>query len=325
MSENYTIRDRKMRRYFLEKTDSDLLSEQNYLDQIELYLNDKRILFPDFDNIFSRSESAMSWWFLPPQIKGSEIYHGENISVWRKDFQEIYRSAILLNVKSEISMETRKASRIFESFRRASNWLVSSTNLRMGVRVSRLESSDDPKDSKCSMRYYFNFFHDLRIEKYWRYWILQKRIINYYHTLFAPFLDKRVCNREVLRLSNRFPEYAHAIDWLAMFKKELYRDFYSFNGKHIEKFFDLQSSDLRNKVLEIKRDYTEITPTTYYQCRVCGVIQNEFYLVGYGMGKGIPRKICSSPACEKAWELLRKKLPPIPGDADERMILLSHL
>lgn len=48
-------------------------------------------------------------------------------------------------------------------------------------------------------------------------------------------------------------------------------------------------------------------------------------LLEKGASKGKSKKICSAPECEKAWDLLRKSLPPNPNDEKGGLILLSYL
>jgi hypothetical protein len=306
--------------YFKEiKYAPDWLKKQRFndeLSQIEFSLNDEIFLFPDFDNIFSRSESAREWWFLSPEFKGKALHQGEeDINDWWSSFQGNYSSSILSRV------EPRKFVELF--FRIESDRLVKALCFDLMTRPKRTDV--DYKDSLFSICYYYNFFHDLRIEKYWRSWLWQKMTVNYYHTLFAPVLNEKFDSRETLRLSNRFPEYTHAIDWLAMVRESLYG---RYEKEDIDRFFNMQSIDRNNQVQATKKFFNsiEFAPISFCQCRVCGLIFcHPLKIAGDGTGKGGSKKICSATSCKKAWDLLRKSLPQNPEDTEGEMILLSHL
>jgi hypothetical protein len=170
------------------------------LVQIELSLDDEIFLFPDFDNIFSRSKLVREWWFLPPENKGELIYQSdEDIDNWWDKAQSIYDSSILRKVNSERHMNW------FLGLHTTGNPLVNSLLLKLATRPDRTDS--DNEDSLFSICYYYNFFHDLNIEKYWRCWLLSKATINYYHTLFAPALNKKT----IIEKSSDYP-----IDFLNM-------------------------------------------------------------------------------------------------------------
>jgi hypothetical protein len=286
------------------------------LTQIEFSLNDETFLFPDCDNIFSRAESAKAWWFLVPEIKGCDIYQSdENISEWWEILQEIYNSSILTKVSP---MKTLGFVSWFDGL---NNYLVDSLLSQLNFRANRVDQ--DPETSEFSICYYYNFFHDMDSVKYWHYWLLQKAIINYYQTLFCPALKQRNNIRENLRLANRFPKYACAIEWLEGFRSSLYKERAK---EYVDEFFDIQSRDRENEVRITKKLFGKFAPQFFCQCRVCGLVFCPFVKFD-GLGKSIGEhtKICGAPACEKAWDLLRKRLPPIPNDVDAGSILLSHI
>jgi hypothetical protein len=293
------------------------------LIQLEFTLNGKTFLFPNFDNIFSRPKSVRNWWFLPPELEGKTIYQSEeDINNWWEDFQKIYDSSILTREENKkiqmlfimLSMSNRLVESLFHS-------LLVPPPTRVVI---------DEEDLIYSSYYCYRFFcdHD-DIRKNWRYWLLQKAIINYYHIIFVPSLLEKHNSREIIRLSNRFPEYARANSCLLKFREDLYRkcDEGYFDKRYVDEFFKAQSIETKNTVLNRKKESGELQHIVFGQCRVCGAMFPVGKVVGDGKGKGMSRKICSGQKCEKAWDLFRKSLPPIPilNDPDGGMILISHL
>jgi hypothetical protein len=285
------------------------------LIQIEFTLNGERILFPNFDNIFSRSESVRDWWFLSPEFKGKAIYQSdEEVSAWWEKFQGIYNSSILLKI------DALAAQFIFLKLSNT-NELVESLFLSLLAPPDRLSIVDE-KDLIYPIVYCYNLFRDCEIKEYWRFWLWQKAIVHYYHVIFAPKLLEKFNDREILRLSNRFPEYARAVGELAALRESLYGKVH-IQKKFVDKFFNIQSEELREEVLARKRKSGELSGVLC-QCRVCGIIFPIIKIVGEGKGKGKLKQICSKQKCEKAWELLRKSLPQDPNHLGID-ILISHL
>jgi hypothetical protein len=122
---------------------------RTHLVQIELSLDNEKYFFPDFDNIFSRSESVKEWWFLLPENKGCSIYQSdEDIDFFWNSIQRIYNSSILQKVSLERHMN------LLLGFETTSNFVVDSL-LREMVTIVDHTDSDNSHFSIC---YYYNFF-----------------------------------------------------------------------------------------------------------------------------------------------------------------------
>jgi hypothetical protein len=269
------------------------------LIQIEFTVNGESQLFPDFDNIFSRSESAKDWWFLAPEIDGKAIYQSDrDISTWWSEFQCIYESSIL-------STEEFPTPQMLFLISSSTNNLVELLFNQLLVPPTRLSTIDEESPIYRKV-YSYNLFRDCGIEKYWEAWLWNKAVINYYHVIFAPtLLEQPDDRRKVLKLSNRFPEYAHAVRELATLREELY------SGLHIEKkvdkFFSLQADELKEEAVTRKKASRGLT-FGLCQCRVCGLIFPTI------KKQGGDKQICAGKVCKDAWGSLRKQLPRIPDD-----------
>jgi hypothetical protein len=285
------------------------------LIQIKFTVNGKSQLFPDFDNIFSRSESAKDWWFLAPEINGKAIYQSdEDISTWWREFQCIYKLSIL-------STEKLPTPQILFLISSGTNNLVESLFNHLLVSRARISTPDEESPIYREV-YSYNFFCECGIEKYWGAWLWKKAVINYYHVIFAPkLLEQPDDRRKVLRLSNRFPEYAHAVRELATLREKLYSGDYI--EKNVDKFFSLQAD--KSKKDAVTRKKASDGSTFYlYQCRACGLICVDI------KKQGGDKQICNRKVCKKAWESLRKKLPLIRNDYPDmdwagENIPISHL
>jgi hypothetical protein len=280
------------------------------LIQIKFTVNGKSQLFPDFDNIFSRSESAKNWWFLAPEINGKAIYQGdEDISTWWRKFQCIYESSIL-------STEELPTQQVLFLISSRTNNLVESLFNRLLAPPARISTIDEESPIYREV-YSYNLFRDCGIEKYWGAWLWKKAVINYYHVIFAPkLLEQPDDRRKVLRLSNRFPEYAHAVRELATLREKLYSGDYI--EKNVDKFFSLQA-DKSKKDADIRKNVSGGLTFYHYQCRVCG------FIIYAAKKQGGDKQTCPRGVCINAWGSLRKQLPPIPDDWAGGEILLSHL
>jgi hypothetical protein len=278
-------------------------------------VNGKSQLFPDFDNIFSRSESAKDWWFLAPEIEGKSIYQSdEDISTWWREFQCIYKSSIL-------STEKLPTPQMFFLIPSGTNNLVESLFYRLFAPPDRLSTPDEESPIYREV-YSYNFFRECGIEKYWGAWLWKKAVINYYHVIFAPtLLEQPDDRRKVLRLSNRFPEYAHAVRELATLREQLYSGLYI--EKNVDKFFSLQADELKEEAVTRKKASRGLT-FGLCQCRVCGLILPTI------KNRGGDKQICARKVCKNAWGSFRKQLPLIPDDYHDRdraaeNILISYL
>jgi hypothetical protein len=278
------------------------------LIQIEFTVKGKRILFPDFDNIFTRPESVRGWWFLTPEVNGKAIHQSDtDISAWWNKFQDIYKSSIL----SKKEPFTCQLGFLMLS----SNDLIYSLLSQLLITPDRLSTVDE-KDLVYPNVYSYNLFRDCRIENYWRVWIWKKAVIHYYHLIFAPALLGNSNKREELRLSNRFPEYASAVRELATLREVLYSK--SCTKESVDKFFSLQATKLKEEA-DARKKASRGWTFSLCQCRVCGVI----FLVIKKQGRS--KQACSSSDCKNALESFRKLLPPIPNDYNGGKILISHL
>ena len=281
------------------------------LIQIQFTLQGKHILFPDFDNILRRSDSVKDWWFLPPKINGNSVYKTEEeIEKFWKQLQNIYDSTILSKKPLAPQFIFCKLSE--------SNALVDSLFSEMVFLPSRLSIIDE-REPFYPRAYYYNFLRDYGIEKCWRFWVLNKAIVHYYHVIFAPKLIEKSNDREILRLSNRFPEYASAVRELAVLREELNKG--HVGKEYVEKFMNLQATELKAEVLARKN--ASFLSYHLHQCRVCGFICPNIKIIKNR--KGRDKKICNSQTCKKAWDSFKQQLPPIPDDLDGEMIQLSHL
>jgi hypothetical protein len=285
------------------------IREFHGLVQIEFTANGKSLLFPDLDNILSRSESAKDWWFLPPEFNGEAIYQSEtDISSWWGKFQGIYKSSILSKRKiSTPQMVFLKLS--------STNDLVESLFNRIQFPPDRL-STVDQKDPIYPDVYSYNLFRDYGIENYWRAWVWKKAIIHYYHVIFAPTLLEKTDDRKVLRLSNRFPEYANAVGELATLREML--DSKSCTKGSVDKLVSLQATELKEEA-ETRKKASGRSTFSLCQCRVCGIILPVI------KNQGMDKQICDGGECKKAWGLLRKSLPANPTDPEGGNIRISHI
>jgi hypothetical protein len=212
---------------------------------------------------------------------------------------------------------------LFLGFEMTGNFLVDSLLRNMATVIDRTDR--DEKNSEFSICYYYNFIHDVGAGKYWRYWLISKATINYYHVVFAPKLIEKDNSREVLRLSNRFPEYERAVEYLKRVRETLFLAS-PCDREKTDRFFKLQLADEKKEVLAVKKPIGKYVPPFYCQCRVCGLIfMSPIKIAGKGKGKGQAIKICSSQNCEKAWDVFRNSLPLIPNDSEGRKVCLSYL
>jgi hypothetical protein len=241
----------------------------------------------------------------------------QDIDTWWVDFQKIYDSSIREIEAKTIQLLFLKLSRTNILIEYLFQTLINLPDTRFPV--------EDEKDLMYPNHCCYIFFRDNYIEKNWQLWLLAKATVRYYHTIFAPALYEKTNSREIRRLSNRFPEYANAVRWLAKFNEYLHSNY---DKKNVERFFHAQSIEQQTEARISKRSIGQLASLNFYQCRVCGAMcipTPALKLLEKGAGKGKSKKICSAPECEKAWELLRKSLPPIPNDEKGGLILLSHL
>jgi hypothetical protein len=291
------------------------------LVQVEFTVNGKTFLFPDFDNIFSRPESVKNWWFLPPQFNGEDIYQSEeDINTWWNNFQKIYDSSILAKV------EAKKIQLLFLELSKT-NFLVEYLFDKLTIPPDTIYLVDDEKDLMYPDRYCCQFFCNNNIEKSWQLWLLREATIRYYYTIFSPTLLEENNSRKIRRLSNRFPEYASADRHLAKFKEDLYSNC---DREYVDKFFNAQSIKLKTEAQAIRRPSGELAPLDFYQCRVCGVMciptpALKIVEDGRGRGRSRSRQTCFAPECERALDLLGKRLPQNPDDPEGGNIQISHL
>jgi hypothetical protein len=269
------------------------------LIQIKFTVNGKSQLFPDFDNIFSRSKSAKDWWFLAPEINGKAIYQSdEDISTWWREFQCIYESSILSTEK----LPTPQGLFLISS---GTNNLVESLFNHLLVPPARISTPDEESPIYREV-YYYNFLRECGIEEYWGAWLWSKAVINYYHVIFAPtLLEQPDDRRKVLKLSNRFPEYAHAVRQLATLREKLYGG--GCIKENVDKFFVLQAEELKERA-DIRKKASNGFTSYLHQCRVCGFICLDI------KKQGGDKQICARKVCINAWGSLRKQLPRIPDD-----------
>lgn len=120
------------------------------LTQIEFTGDGGTELFPDFDNIFSRSALAKKWWFLLPEDKKKPLLPEKYLMKWEQDFQDIYSKSILVKVDRS---ETRTQLALFGS---RSNVLVASLLDKLKYPPDRGDTDDE--DSCFSVCYYDDFF-----------------------------------------------------------------------------------------------------------------------------------------------------------------------
>jgi hypothetical protein len=281
--------------------------------QIEYTMYGETFLFPDFDNIFSRSSLAKEWWFLPPECEGKSIWQGEKeIKKGEKDFQNIYSESVLV--------ELDKSRNQPGFFGLNSNCLVATLLSDLKYPPERGEVDDE--DSCFSKCYYYDFFQKHSIEHCWHWWLLSMATIDYYHTMFSFSVNPRQIKREVDRLYHRFPEYAQATGDLTSFHEHLNKNLKKID---VDKFFDMQSTDTNRKLQKDGMDSKKIPPISFCQCRVCGVI---LCTTKRGIGKkgnSKSKQICSSSDCKRALERFKKRLAPTTKDETSKIILLSQL
>jgi hypothetical protein len=291
------------------------------LYQIEFSQNKDTFLFPDFDNIFSRSDAVKEWWFLSPESGGKSILESEeDINQFWKQLQDIYSKSILNKVEP--------SKRTPLGFQTISDRIVYLLYIRLRTKPLRTEMDDH--GTSFSMCYYYAFFHDLKTENNWHRWLLSKSTVDYYHGIFAPDLNielDELDDQKIRRLHNRFPEYAFAFEWLKDMREKLYeatkRDWQQ--REEVDRFFATQRDNTLNVSRKENKIYGQIVPPIYCQCRVCGVIfLPDIKRKGDGKRIGDRKKICSDQ-CKKAWEVFGKSLPQNPEDEEGRNFHLSQL
>jgi hypothetical protein len=284
------------------------------LKQLRFSSNGETFDFPDFDNIFSRSELAGDWWLLPPEQEGKLIWPEDD---WLKILQPIYEQTIVkkINQRRNIPM----------FFPVQSNILVDELTLNLSAGFDFMAT--DERNSNLSIYHYQKVFESLRIRKNWRSWLLCKATVRYYHRCFEPDLIDGNNIRKSARLSNRFPEYKEAVERLCDFRQWLYKRFQSdwASIEEVDRFFDRQEKDNAIQRKEFEENIAGLAPISFFQCRVCGGVKTKkIEEVGKRKKGGKERQVCSTE-CGKAWDYFRKALPINPHDPEVGQILISQI
>lgn len=278
--------------------------------QIEFSKNEETFIFPDFDNIFSRSNSAKEWWFLSPELNDELIFQDElEVSKWWDDIQQVYDRTILSKMEPSKNYDPLLD-------------IVTLTQVNFLWDILNFGHTFNDDDEKHRMLRFHGLLHDNVLGGYWIDWLKEEVIINYYHILFAPILNNSESNRESARLSNRFPEYAAANKWCKDFEYLLSNEF---QQDEIDIFNKARLFLLKKQIEEVKSVFTKYLISKFCQCRVCGkTFSLPMLEKGNGKGKGKGKKTCSDD-CKRAWDNFGSGLPENPKDSEGRLILISQI